>query len=224
MFAELIQQIDSEQASIAFARSIAATFATRTQAATVVAESALLAGLKTQWPAEHRARVREAAAATDEHLTLRFLVPGDEHRLVETQENDIPLPDYGERPLTLGERKSLARRPSREIIERALLDPDASVATNLLFNPKLTEDDVMRMAARRPGPPSVLAAIALHPRWRRRRRVILALVYNSYLPTWYGLSLLPWLDSREAAEVAADARLDTEIRQATEDLLKNKVG
>jgi len=220
MFSELIQEIDSERASTAFARSVAATFAARTQAATVVAESALLAALKTQWPADHRARVREAAAAVDEQLTLRFLVPGDEHLSHDPQEDDLPLPDYGERPLTLGERKSLARRPSREIIERAMLDPDPSVATNLLHNPKLTEEDVMRMAARRPGPPSVLAEISLHPRWRRRRRVILALVYNSFLPSWYGLSLLPWLDSREAGEVAADSRLDEEIRQGTADLLR----
>jgi hypothetical protein len=221
LLAELIQELDSEAASTAFSRSIAATFVLRTQSATVVAESALLASLKSVWPAEHRARVREAAAAADEGLTLRFLVAGDEHLITATSDDDLPLPDYGDdRPLTLGERKSLARRPSREIIERAMLDPDSSVAIKLLANPKLTEEDVMRMAARRPGPPSVLAEIALHPRWRRRRRVILALVYNSYLPTWYGLSLLPWLDSREATEVAADPRLETEIRQGVEDLLK----
>jgi hypothetical protein len=223
LFAEQIQELDSEVASTAFARAIAATFVLRTQPATVIAESALLAALKSIWTAEHRARVREAAAAVDERLTLRFLVAGDEHLLLEASSDDLPTPDYGDdRPLTLGERKSLARRPSREIIERAMLDPNSSVAINLLANPKLTEEDVMRMAARRPGPPSVLAEIALHTRWRRRRRVILALVYNTYLPTWYGLSLLPWLDSREAGEVAADSRLEDEIRAGVEELLKIK--
>jgi hypothetical protein len=223
LFAEQILELDFEAASTAFARSIAATFVQRTQPATVIAESALLAALTSIWTAEHRARVREAAAAADESLTLRFLVAGDDHLLLETSDDDLTTPDYGDdRPLTLGERKSLARRPSREIVERAMLDPDSSVATNLLANPKLTEEDVMRMAARRPGPPSVLAEIALHPRWRRRRRVILALVYNSYLPTWHGLSLLPWLDSREATEVAADSRLETEIRHGVEDLLRIK--
>jgi hypothetical protein len=220
VFADLIQELATEDAAAAFSRAIAVTFVQRTRTATVVAESALLSALECVWPAGHRARVREAAAAVDDRLTLRFLVAGDEHRITEASDDDLPAPEYrADRPLTLGERKSLARKPTRAIIELAMLDPDSSVATNLLANPKLTEDDVMRMAARRPGPPSVLAAIALHPRWRRRRRVILALVYNSYLPTWYGLSLLPWLESREAAEVAADSRLADDIRQGAEDLL-----
>jgi len=219
--AELIQQIEAEQASTVFDRAIAATFVTRTQGATVVAESALLASLTCCWPADHRARVREAAAAADERLTLRFLVSGEDHEIEDMADDDLPPPDYGsDRPLTLGERKSLARKPSREIIERAMLDPDPMVAINLLHNPKLTEADVMRMAARRPGPPRVLAEIALHPRWRRRRRVILALVYNSYLPTWYGLSLLPWLDTVEAAGVAVDSRLADDIRAGATDLLE----
>jgi hypothetical protein len=141
---------------------------------------------------------------------------------VSTEDDEQAVPDYGgDRPLTLGERKTLASKPTRRIIERALLDPHPQVARKLLSNPKLTEDEVIRMAARRPGPPGVLAEIALHPRWRRRRRVALALVYNHYLPTWFGLSLLPWLDSREAAEVAADSRLDEDIRGGAKDLLLN---
>lgn len=221
LLAQLVMQIDWEAASTAFSSIIAAAFVERTPRATIAAESAQLAALNGHWPADHRARVREAAAAVGEHLTLRFLPAGADLHPDQPDDDDLAVPDYGaDRPLTLGERRSLALKPSRAIIERAMLDPNPMVAAKLLENPKLTEEDVVRMAARRPGPPAVLSQIALHPRWRRRRRVALALVYNSSLPTPYGLSLLPRLDSREATDVAADARLDQAIRDGAGELLQ----
>jgi hypothetical protein len=221
LLAQLVVELDSEAASTAFSSIIATAFVRRTPQATIAAESAQLAALRGHWPAEHRARVREAAAAVDEQLTLRFLPAGIDLDPQPPDDDDLAVPDYGaERPLTLGERRSLALKPSRNIIERAMLDPHPMVAAKLLDNPKLTEEDVVRMAARRPGPPAALIQIALHPRWRRRQRVALALVYNSYLPIPYGLSLLPRLDSREAADVAADARLDQAIREGAGGLLR----
>jgi hypothetical protein len=223
LLADQVQQIDTTEASAFFSRVLASAFVNRSPRVIITAESALLAALNGDWPAAHRSRAREAAAAVDDDLTLRFLSSGAGPLVDADDEDSIPIPDYGgDRPLTLGERKTLASRPTREVIERAMLDPHPMVAIKLLSNPKLVEEDVIRMAARRPGPPAVLAQIALHPRWRRRRRVALALVYNSYLPTWYGLSLLPWLDAHEAAAVAADSRLADEIRSGAEALLSAK--
>src|SRR5688572_8898608 len=65
-------------------------------------------------------------------------------------EPEARVPDYGKgRPLTLGERKSIARRPRRDLIERALGDPHPEVIRLLLQNPRLTEADVIRICARR---------------------------------------------------------------------------
>jgi hypothetical protein len=89
------------------------------------------------------------------------------------------VPDYGAgRTLTLGERKSLARRPDRSVLEKLLLDPHPDVIARLLKNPRLTEDDVVRLASRRPGRPEVLAAIARDPKWLHRARIRLTLVLN----------------------------------------------
>lgn len=88
-------------------------------------------------------------------------------------------PDYGRgRPLTLGERKALARRPNRETLERLLLDPHPHVIRGLLRNPRLTEDDVVRLAARRPNRTAVLAEIARSTKWIHRGRVRLAVILN----------------------------------------------
>jgi hypothetical protein len=93
------------------------------------------------------------------------------------------VPDDGKgRPLTLGERKSLARRPDRETMQRLLADPHPAVIHRLLRNPRVLEDDVVRLAAKRPGRSDVLAEIARSTRWVHRPRVRIALVMNPATP------------------------------------------
>jgi hypothetical protein len=86
------------------------------------------------------------------------------------------------RPLTLGERKSLARRPDRETLAKLMSDPHPDVIFRLLRNPRLTEDDVVRLAAKRPGKDLVLAEIAKSTKWLHRPRVRMALVLNPSTP------------------------------------------
>jgi hypothetical protein len=85
------------------------------------------------------------------------------------------------RPLTLGERKSLARRPDRETMRRLLADPHPDVIRRCLRNPRMTEDDLIPLAAKRPGRAEVLVEIA-RSRWVHRPRVRLALALNPATP------------------------------------------
>ncbi len=113
------------------------------------------------------------------------------------------------RPLTLGERKSLARRPDRETMRRLLADPHPDVIRRCLRNPRMTEDDLIPLAARRPGRGEVLAEIARSP-WVHRPRVRLALVLNPATPLEIavritGLLLRPELDMVARSPGVADA-------------------
>ncbi|HXN30395.1 MAG TPA: hypothetical protein VN894_00980 [Polyangiaceae bacterium] len=100
---------------------------------------------------------------------------------------------------TLGQRKYLARRPDREIMQRLMADPHPDVIRSLLRNPRITEDDVVRLAAKRPGRGEVLAEIARSTRWSHGPRVRIALVVNPGTPPEIaariaGLLLRPELD------------------------------
>ncbi len=102
---------------------------------------------------------------------------------ITAEPDDQRVPDYGTgRPLTLGERKSLARRPDRNMLERLLLDPHPDVIGRLLRNPRLTEDDVVRLAARRPARPEIQSEIARSTKWVHRARVRMALILNPDTP------------------------------------------
>jgi hypothetical protein len=137
--------------------------------------------------------------------------------------DETKIPDYGYgRPLTLGERKALARRPTRKAMEKLLADPHPAVIRTLLGNPKLVEDDVLRLAARRPGRPAVLSQIACNVRWSRRRRIRMAIVLNPDAPLALTIPLLALLVRPELEQVVTSAYLDPMLRGAAKDRLERR--
>jgi hypothetical protein len=117
------------------------------------------------------------------------------------------------RPLSLGERKSLARGPRSERLLQLLSDPHPDVVEILLGNPHLTESDVLTMAARRPTLPRCQELISASDRWRQRYRVRRALVLNPYTPTARTLLLIATLGDKDLAAVASDANLPPALRE-----------
>ncbi|MEO8702713.1 MAG: hypothetical protein ABI867_21895 [Kofleriaceae bacterium] len=116
------------------------------------------------------------------------------------------------RPLTLGERKSLARTHRRDQIALVMRDPHPSVVTILLDNPHVTESDVVRMAAMRPAVPESLTKIAAHVKWSVRHPVKKALVQNPSTPLADAIRIATTLRAAELAELAADASLPEPLR------------
>jgi hypothetical protein len=129
-----------------------------------------------------------------------------------------PLP--GERELTLGERKSLARGRRRELLDRLLRDPDPSVLTILLGNPRITEADVVRLAARRPTTAAAQRLILHSERFIARYAVKRALVLNPYTPSDLAARLVVLLARPDVKQVAADLSLGEAVRLAARGVLQ----
>jgi hypothetical protein len=148
----------------------------------------------------------------------RFLGSTDDTSLESGDEESaakVQLPDFGGgRPLTLGERKTIARRRDRNLLARVLRDPHPDVIRVLLDNPALVEDDVVRLCARRPVPAQVLVQVFRHPRWIVRYRVRLTLALNPYTPEEVALQLLPHLTPGDLREVAQSGQLSERVREA----------
>jgi hypothetical protein len=133
----------------------------------------------------------------------------------------LPVPDYGTgRELTVGERKSLARTPNRRAFDKLLSDPHPLVIRQLLENPRLTEDDLVRMTARRPARLEVLEAIAKHGRWLSHPRVRLAVLFNPGSPPAITMPLLAVCTRSELSEVLHHSESSPVLRSAALELLE----
>jgi len=120
----------------------------------------------------------------------------------------------GSRPLTLGERKSLARTWKRDVLERLLVDPHVDVVELLLRNPRLTETDVLRIATARRASAAVLSLILHAERWNVRQRVRRALLRNPKLPEAAAVRLVGLLNRTELRELGRDHTLPASVSHA----------
>jgi hypothetical protein len=131
------------------------------------------------------------------------------------------VPDYGAgRELILGERRSLARRPSRRAFDRLLSDPHPLVVRQLLENPCLTEDDVVRIAARRPARLEILREIGRSVRWLKNPRVRLAVVHNPGSPDAIAIPLLSLCTRQQLTSVLKSADVSIVLRATAHELLE----
>lgn len=123
--------------------------------------------------------------------------------------------DEDQRELTLGHRKTLARTTrDRERILRYISDPEASVVHELLLNRLVTEDDVVRLAAKRPTDPAVQREVFRSKRWLSPYRVKRTLVLNPYTPGEIALRLLAFLTKPDLRLVASSPTLSAQLRDA----------
>ncbi|HET9960005.1 MAG TPA: hypothetical protein VFQ61_36180, partial [Polyangiaceae bacterium] len=161
--------------------------------------------------------LREAA----ELLNLRHLerlVRRSPSSDVEPEARPSRIPDYGVgRELTLGERKWLARRPDRSAFARLLSDPHPMVMEALLQNPRLTEDDVLRAAARRPANRDTQTCIA-RTGWLSRPRIRVALIHNPGTPEGISVPLLSACTLPELREVITSPACPQLLRQLAREL------
>jgi hypothetical protein len=140
-----------------------------------------------------------------------------------TTESMPPVPDYGMgRELTVGERRSLARRPNRRAFERLLSDPHPLVVRTLLHNPRLTEDDVVRLAVRRPLRSAVIDELAQCPDWLVRPRVRMTLLHNPGTPGYVTLPLLALCKRDELVEVLENTAVNAVLRTTARELLDRR--
>ncbi len=123
------------------------------------------------------------------------------------------------RPLTLGERKTVARTHRRDLILQIRRDPHPDVVTILLGNPHLTEADVVTMAAARPAVPASLALIAASPRWSPRVAVRRALAFNPHTPVHVAVRVVTTLGPADWRDLDLDPGLRPELRAHLQALL-----
>jgi hypothetical protein len=169
-------------------------------------------------------RLREEAARGDRLALARLLRRRTTQSALETpppgERHAVAMP--AGRAYTLGERRALARGRDRLLLDRLLRDPHPMVIRIVLGNPRITEDDIVRLAARRPTFPDVQSEIARSPRFGTRPRVRLALVQNPFTPPSIGVPLVALLLRSELEQIVGATELAVVVRGAAREHLERR--
>lgn len=123
----------------------------------------------------------------------------------------------------LDARIQRAMSAGRDEIRALLNDPSDRVALALLSNTGITEDDLLVLARRRDLPGDVLGGIAGRKFTADGYKVKVALVNNPRTPRRTALGMLRDMRLSEMAFVTRNKQLPTELRQAAEGILKEKL-
>jgi hypothetical protein len=163
---------------------------------------------------ERRASLYALAAEQEDEFVMRLLRSSDAAESMHDPGAGLP---RSVADIPLGMRRTLAKGFDKGLLERLLLDPDPIVIEHLLENPRVTEDDVVRIAARRPIPASTLALIRRSGRFGPRLRVRLAVARNPYCPTDLAIEVVATLGLSALREIERDAKLHEEVRRHARD-------
>ncbi len=183
-------------------------------------EAILCAELRESWD-EGLSRKVQSLARSEGHFDLAAMLL------------ELPVLDERFRPagtklpkdlqkVPLGVRKAMARRQDIHLMERLLADPDRSVIANLLDNPRLTLQEVIRLAAGPDVREDVLEAIAVHPRWIPRYRVKVTLACNPLTPTRVSVGLLRLLMAPELRALSRDGRVSAIVSRRAGEILRER--
>ena len=160
----------------------------------------------------HLATLRQVASLYEqEEVTFVF----SEGRPVQEYEPDAAArADAKLFTLPLGVLKSRARLTRNpDELSRLAVASNASVIREVLKNPRLTEDLVVRIAARRPARPEPLEEIWRSTRWNRQPAVRRALVFNPYLSPEVAVKIVPLMAVTDLRELATDRNVHLSVRE-----------
>lgn len=209
---DYLQNAEAEEVGRAF-DSIAGASSSGSEREILLALVMLLSGLADDPLLD---RLGQTAAAESLPRLSRLLRRGPE---LARSQSLPPIPDYGAgRELSVGERRTMARTPNRAQFDKLLRDPHPLVIRQLLENPRLTEDDIVRLAARRPANVEALRAIA-RTDWLVRARVRMTLIQNPGTPAAIAVPLLAVCTRPELRQVRSSSEASEVLREIAEELL-----
>ena len=124
--------------------------------------------------------------------------------------------------MAVGEKIAFARIAGRGLIPRLLDERDTPVLEALLWNGRLTEQDVSRKAGDAATPPETLAAIAQHPRWSGCYGVRVALARNPRAPLPLSLGFLTRMTVSDLVALADNPETPQALKLACERVLSDE--
>ena len=152
---------------------------------------------------------------------MSILLPVPPERAAHSDELKI---DPGVQEMPLGMQKWRARGRDPDLLSRLALVPHPDVVSIWLANPRTTEPEVLRVAARRPAAVACLDEILKSKRWASRSLLQEALAQNPYTRSNVAAGLLHLLNTPLLEKVALTGVLHTLVRETAVEIVERRRG
>ncbi len=122
--------------------------------------------------------------------------------------------------MTAGEKIKLAHTGDRSVRNLLIKDNNRVVATSVLKNPKLTEQEVVMTVSSTSISEDIIREIANTRKWMKSYKVKVAMVFNPHTPLSFSLKIVDYLRDKELKQLAKSKGIPGAIIHAAERKLK----
>lgn len=126
--------------------------------------------------------------------------------------------------MTMKDRVKLAMKGDREARNILIRDPNRVVAQAVVQNPRITEQEVEKIAAMRTVPNDVLRQIAINRQFVRNYIIMLNLARNPRTPIGNVVSILTRLQLRDLQSLVKDRNVSEAVRKQAHRLVNARTG
>lgn len=126
--------------------------------------------------------------------------------------------------MTMKDRVKMAMKGDREVRNILVRDPNRVVATAVIQNPRITENEVEKISAMRTVPGDVLRQIAINRQWARNYNVIHNLAKNPRTPIAVVVGILVRLQTRDLKAIVGNRNVSEAVRKQSERLAATRRG
>lgn len=126
--------------------------------------------------------------------------------------------------MTMKDRVKLAMKGDREARNILIRDPNRIVAQAVVQNPRITEQEVEKIAAMRTVPNDVLRQIAINRTWARNYLIMLNLARNPRTPIGNVVTILTRLQLRDLQALVKDRNVPEAVRKQSLRLVSARTG
>lgn len=126
--------------------------------------------------------------------------------------------------MTMKDRVKLAQKGDREARNILIRDPNRVVAQAVIQNPRITEQEVEKIASMRTVPEDVLRQIAIGRKWARNYPIVHNLARNPRTPIGHVINILTRLQLRDLDAIVKNRNVSEAVRKQAQRLSATRKG
>jgi hypothetical protein len=126
--------------------------------------------------------------------------------------------------MNMKDRMKLAMKGDREAREILIRDPNRIVAKAVIENPRITEQEVEKIAAMRSAPEEIIRHIANNRQWARNYPIMHNLARNPRTPMQQAFSILTRLQMRDLQALSKNRNVSEAVRKQALRLVSTRTG